>query len=438
MGRSGSGDDVELRGGGSRNLPGVALMLAAAGGASLIPLVIKWASGEGSPFLFNAAWRSGVALGCLVILAAFYGGFVRREWRVLWRNRGRLLSWPVMGTVAGNQDYAFFSQSLSFIDVGLAVALIETYPVMVGLLLAFMRRGEPGAGGWVVGALLFLPACFAGFLFLSAGEAGGFGALFAGPGAGRWEIPVGVLLGLTGAAAVSCTAFTLRWCEDTGRDFASGLRTPVSGRGLALCCLVVALAFANLVSVPVNAAIGLAKGEVIGFRSLAAGVFVGGMLVQAVPSVAWRAANLVTRNSGVNAILYLTPVASLLWLWAFSHIGVAGPDYYAVGAAGILAASVLVNLEGERFPDFRAAALAFWACEVAGYLVAAGLGIWPGWVWPGVLVLFAGVIVLRVLGGGSSGRGFRHGDGSHVERRIAAAVVLLMLGVFACLPGWSG
>ncbi len=369
-------------------------MLVTVGGASLIPLVIKWASGEESPFLLNAAWRFGVALGCLTILAVFFGGFVRDERSVLWQNRNRLRAWAVAGTIVGNLDYAFFSLSLRFIDIALATVLIETYPIIIVFLLAFLYRKEQGSRRKVGGPIVLLLACFVGFFFLSASEAGGFDAIFAGSGAGPSDIPIGILLALTGAITVSCTTFTFKWCEDVSRDIAPEIQTTISQQRLTLCCLIIALTFANAVSVPVNAVVGLAKGETISLQSLAIGIFIGGTLIQAIPSIAWRAANLVTHNLGINAMLYLVPIVSLLWLWVFSHIGVARLDYYIIGIAGIFTANLLINFEAERLFSFKALVIALWACGTVVYLRSFNQGIWVGGDYFNALAVSSTVFIL--------------------------------------------
>ena len=155
-----------------------------------------------------------------------------------------------------------------------------------------------------------------------------------------------------------------------------------------------AITAANAVSVPVNAAIGLARGETISFQSLAIGIFIGGALIQAIPSIAWRAANLATHNLGINAMLYGVPMLSLLWLWVFSHIGVARPDYYVIGVAGIFTANLLINFEAERLFSFKALVIALWACGTAVYLRNVGQGIWVGGEYFGALALTSTVFIL--------------------------------------------
>ena len=168
----------------SHNGVAIALMLVTVVGASFIPLVIKWASGDESPFLLNAAWRIGVVLGCLLILAAFFGRFLLDEWMVLWQNRSKLLTWAVGGTIVGTLDYALFALSIRYIDIALSTVMIETYPIIVVFLIAFIDRKEQSRRRKIGGPIILLLTCFVGFDegFLdcqSSGGAGGVGQFLA-------------------------------------------------------------------------------------------------------------------------------------------------------------------------------------------------------------------------------------------------------------------
>ena len=348
--------------GGAQNGLAVGLMLVAVGGASLIPLVIKWGGGEESPFLFNSGWRLGTGVGCLLVLVTFFRSLVRAEWRVLWAYRVRLVSWPFLCAVLGTLDYGLFALSIRFVDVSVSTVLVETHPVMLVVLLVWMNRRGRRYRGNAGGVFLLLVVCFGGFLFLLAGQTGGFRMVFGGFDSSNFGWYLGAALALVGGLMAALTGFTFKWCEDAGRDMSEVVQSAVSPMEIALCCMAMAVGLANLVSVPLNVSIGLAAGETIGFRSMAVSVLLGGVLVQAVPAVCWRGANLIGDNHGINALLYGVPVLSLGWLWAFGYVGVSRVDYVLGGALVIEAANLLWG-KGIGV-SFRARSVPLWS---AGY-----------------------------------------------------------------------
>ena len=72
--------------------------------------------------------------------------------------------------------------------------------------------------------------------------------------------------------------------------------------------------------------------------------FLGGILIYSLGSLAWRAANLLTSNLGVNALGYAVPLLALGLLWVFSRADVARLDYLVVGAIALIAVNLVVGL----------------------------------------------------------------------------------------------
>ena len=330
-------------------------------GASFIPLVIESAAGSSSPFLLNAAWRLGVGLGCLAIAWIFFGRLLLRDGTVLWQHRGRLMDWALFGTVVGSFDYAFFALSLRFIDIAVATILIETYPLLVILLSSWLYRRERRYRRNLLSLVVLLAVCFVGFVLLVSSQSESVAGL-AAEGFISGGVIWGVGLAFGGALAVACAAFTFRWCDSMSREVGGTLTTPVDARRLSLFFMVVALAVCNLVSAPVNAAIGAVSGESISVGALLVGVFVGGILVQTLPSVAWRSANLVSNDLGVNALLYGVPVLSVVWLWLLSDVDVARADYFVIGVVGVVCGNLLINFEAEVRWGFKALVLGLAGC----------------------------------------------------------------------------
>ena len=317
-------------------------MLIASIAFSLLPLVVNLAGGAQAPFLFNAWLRLGVAGGCLVFLiVSFRGGHLRVEDVVLVGKR--LFVWPanapIIWAVAGSLDYALFAWSVKFIDITVAAILFEMYPVGIILFASWLFRGEMRYRRVTVTTAFLISLSMVGLVFANVSQVSGFGVV--GP-AFLWRSLIGVALVAAAIVAVSLSVFGLRWGADLSAELSRGPEV----RSLELYCVVIALLAVSLFSIPVSLGVGLAAGESISSDALVIGV-AGGVLANAVASIAWRKSVLMTDNLGINAIGFAIPVMSLLWLYLIADACVARWDYLVIGAAAIVTANLLINFEGE-------------------------------------------------------------------------------------------
>ena len=68
---------------------------------------------------------------------------------------------------------------------------------------------------------------------------------------------------------------------------------------------------------------------------------------------AFRYANLETSNLGVNALQYIRPVLSLIWLFWFATATIHRTDWLIVGTATVVAANALINFRSEDRAGYR-------------------------------------------------------------------------------------
>lgn len=151
--------------------------------------------------------------------------------------------------------------------------------------------------------------------------------------------------------------------------------------------VIMAGLLSNLAIIPFSLIFGVSFGESISGNVLLFSI-IGGALTYPLAGIAWRKANLITHNLGINAIGYVRPILSMVWLLPFSYIDVVRIDYLVIGAAFIISANVLINFErnfeSENIFGQRVLTLALGICGTFVYLredIFTYFGV--GWHWSG-------------------------------------------------------
>ena len=134
-----------VRGSGNRVAAGY--VLAATVGYSSMPLVIDWGRGGEAPFLFNAGWRYGFAVGCILFLSIAHGRRLLSK-RIWGHILPRIWVWAMVFAVISHFDSTFFTISIRFVDVSVAAILFETWPILIWTLriLGPYERGRLRVG----------------------------------------------------------------------------------------------------------------------------------------------------------------------------------------------------------------------------------------------------------------------------------------------------
>lgn len=374
----------------------IGYMLLAVTLFSSLPLVIERGGGGQTPFLFNAGMNAGVALGCLIFIAILYRRLVFNTASLLVIAR-RAMDVKLALSVVATFNFALFAWSTRLVDVSVSAILFETWPI---LLILLMTRLFPGGARYREPApemLLLLVLSLAGFAFVVVGQAGGFANIQAG---GLSALVIGVALAVAGAVATSFTAFSFRWGTDVVHALPSEARQGIGEHSLEMFGVLVAFFIANTVSAVLNGYAGMNTGEAMDSRTLLTAVVLGAA-INGVANVAWRKANLITDNLGINALANTTPVFSLIWLFLFFQVAPERPDYLVIGAVGIITVNLLINSEAEIRFGFKALLLGLWACGAFVYLrddvlqyLPFGEWQWPGETYFGALGLSATVFTL--------------------------------------------
>ena len=383
---------------------------------ALIPAVIEYIGGEKLPFFFVAAWRLGVAVGCVAILVAFYlplwlnrynwGRFKYYlstsetkavDWRfplinlhiqvdelriplLKWKIPGDFIDWRILLTILGNCEYALFAWSLRYIDITMATIVFQSWPIFFLILSALMLRENIRHlhnGKTALSLFLLVSLGIIGFAFIVFSQSGEIGQL------GNVSRLVTGLVLVAGAMALgNLKAFGIDW----GRRLGNQLSGSITGLGSSPAMFFVLASFliSSFGAAVVGLIVGLGRGETWDMEILGM-AFIGGLVVNGAAGIMWRKANMADDDIGFNALGYAIPVVAILFLLLFGMAGVSQVDYLIIGVMAIVVANLLINFEAEVRWSFEALILALGGCGTLIYFrdeLLGWLGI-PNWTWSG-------------------------------------------------------
>ena len=384
---------------------------------ALIPPVIEYIGGEKLPFFFVAAWRAGVAVGCVAILIAFYlplwlnrynwGRFKyylstsetkEVDWKfpiinlhihkdelriplVNWKIPGDFIDWRVLLTILGNCEYALFAWALQYIDITMATIVFQSWPIFFLVLSALLLRENirhlHNGKTWL-SLFLLIGLSIVGFAFIVFSQSGEFGQL-----GNVSDLVIGIGLVASAMALGNLKAFGIDW----GRRLGNQLSGSLTGLGSspAMFFVLVSFLISSFGAAAVGLVVGLGRGETWDMEILGM-AFTGGLLVNSTAGILWRKANMADDDIGFNALGYAIPVVAILFLFLFGMADVSRVDYLIIGATAIVVANLLINFEAEVRWSFEALILALGGCGTLIYfrddLIEDWLNI-PKWGWSG-------------------------------------------------------
>lgn len=321
-------------------------MLLAVIGFSLIPLVVARGEGVENPLLFNAGWRLGVVLGCLLVLGVFYRSLIQKT-AILNMIRERIFSWAIF-----SHCLAVFTWSTRYIDISIAVILLETWPILSIIFTKKLFERENRFDRTSFTTIIFAAFGFAGFMFVFASQSTNLESLISIDRISIFGLFFGVLLAISAAVVGAIeSASNFKWGVNVSKELSSipgiGKKTDT----LDLFCVIIAFTIVSAVSAPLHVVGGIFGGEsiidfIMAYDTLIIAV-IGGGVIQAFSSVFYRVAILKTDDLGINALGYAISILSLIWLAIFYRIGVERVDYLAIGATVIITINLLINFEAE-------------------------------------------------------------------------------------------
>ena len=346
-------------------------MFVAVIGYSAMPLLVSLSNSANGPFVFNGGVTLGVGVGQAIFLWFTFRKVLLRP-GVMALALKSVFSWSMLLIVIHRFEYGLFAFATRYIDVSVAAIIFEIWPISSLFILQYLFRQDKYYEGITLGMGLLLAVAFVGFVFVAGSQTEEPLNWAGGSFLETWR---GLALILLAVAVASFVAYTFRWGEDFRKELPEDL-TDEEDVMIRIGCVILASCIGALIAAPLNFAIGFGTGETVS-TDLVLLAMAGGVVAYATANTAYRIANTLTSNLGINAMLYATPLAALLWLFIFTTVDIARVDFLIIGAAAIITTNILINpaIEAEVEFGFKALILSLWAGGAIVYLRP------QDWVW---------------------------------------------------------
>ena len=337
-------------------------MLVAVLAYSVTPIAFKFGQAETSPFLFAGIIHFTASLPMLLMAVLLKGDIpvVKPTIEGIRRH-----PWMFIVPVLGGFTFVLLAAALAFVDVSLAAVLHETWPLFLLLVMLRLDHGVQRYNRVSLGTVLLFIQAFAAISLVILSHNDTPTVLPSGvPGLVDSGVVVGVFL-------VLCAAFlgaAFGGCTLRLGTIISAQNTTVQtkDRGDIVYSISVVI-FCRFLIAPMLCGIGLLFSETLTMHQfLSASAF--GFVVTSLASIGFRMANLKTKDLGVNALSYASPLLTLLWLWMLSKLEVPHTDYLIIGAMGIVSANLLINAAPTMRGGYKALVVSTWVIGASMYL----------------------------------------------------------------------
>ena len=363
---------------------------------SWTPLTVALVGGAVGPFMFQFWAYSTMSLVWLVYLIWTHPGLVRRSDIWVWIIRQLPTRDGVLAMLNGF-NLAFFVSATLFLDTALVTVITAGWLI---LFVAYRKQHDPRYQRMTGQHWLLLSIAMAGIALVTFSQAGGITT------AGGWRLLWGGLLAAASAVCGSWISFRFRLGIELYHDRCKSMSDVSDTRRDELACVLAVSIVTSLASILSGLLIGL----IVFPGDTGPGTHLGGFvstpvvwviavgIVSALGNIAFRYANLEATNLGVNAMQYLRPVLSLVWLAVFATITVYRTDFLWVGAAAVIAANALINFRSEDRAGFEWLVLSLlgfgfviymrdeWFTHIPGYGWFPGFGDYYGVLGAGATV----------------------------------------------------
>ena len=357
----------------------VGYMLLSVLAYSLLPLGIVIVGGTTAPFLFGASQTAGHVIAGVAFLRIGHASKFRNS-KVRNAIRKNLRTLPVLFSIFAPFTFALLAWSAAYIDIAASTIIWSSWPILLVLFLsnfdqsddtptsASVKRTKRRLVSVEMWILMTLGLLGLALVVLSQSDTGITDLLRS-----RSDLSlVGVAIAVGSAVLGSLSAWHFKWAKKLASEFngntpsESETDKSASTSSYQLFFVVACLVIGNTVASPVLALISIASSETFSVSTMFGG-FAIGVLIRTPATILWRVSNLTTDNFGVNALNYLEPLISVLWLLLFWEIDITRVDYLIIGVCAVFASNILINAEAEIGLGFKATIVMLWISGVAVY-----------------------------------------------------------------------
>ena len=378
---------------------------------SLLPIGIVVVGGTTSPFLMGASQTVGHIIAGITFLRVGHAPTFKNK-RVQESIRKNLRTWAILFSALAPFTFAFLAWSAAYIDITASTIIWGSWPILLVLfLMQFSKMDDAptsrpqkttsnraSLGLWI---LMILGLLGLAFIVLSQSDSPSLSDMLAAD----TDLPlVGVAIAIGSALLGSFSAWHFRWADKVTSELSTETlakpKTEISAppRSYALFLVVACMVIGNCIACPILILISITSSETFSVGTMLGG-FAIGFFIRTPATILWRMSNLATDNFGVNALNYLEPLMSILWLVLFWEIDISRVDYMIIGASAVFAANILINAEAEIGLGFKATIVMMWVSGTAIYFRDDRV-LWTGDEYFSILALsatiFAVILAFRV------------------------------------------
>lgn len=321
---------------------------------SWVPLVVALVGASVGPFVFQFWLNLVISVVWFIYLMWTCPSLIRRKDIWIWIIR-RLLTRDGVRAMLNGFNSALFVSATLFFDTALVTVITGGWLI---LFVAYQKRHDTRTRYKVIVVQdwLLMGMAMAGIALVTLSQSGGITTE-----GGGWRLLWGLLLAASTAVSLSWISFRFRLGIDLYHSKYTGTSEIRDDRKAELACVLA-------VSIVTNSA-GLLSSLLIGLTFFPGyrgpGTYLGGFvsatiiwivivgIVSSLGNIAFRYANLQTKNLGVNTMQYLRPVLSLVWLGFFATVTVSRTDFLLIGATAVIAVNALINFRSEERTGFK-------------------------------------------------------------------------------------
>ena len=320
---------------------------------SWVPLVVALVGTTVGPFVFQFWHHLIMSIVWLVYLMWACPSLVWRK--DIWISIVRCLPTRegIFATLNGFNSALFVSATL-FLDTALVTVITGGWLV---LFVVYRRRHDRYRRytAMVVQDWLLMGTAVAGIALVTLSQSGSITA----DGSG-WRLLCGLLLAVSTTICLAWISYRFKLGTELYRRICKVSIETTDDRTIEVGCVLAVSIATNLPGILGSLLIGLTfpsqtgSGTYMGgFVSISVIAIIAIGIVGTLGNIAFRYANLETKNLSVNAMQYLRPVFTLIWLGLFATVTVYRTDFLWIGATAVIAVNTLINFRSEERAGFK-------------------------------------------------------------------------------------